>query len=177
MASIPNTDVVDWVLIELRDAPDAVSATPATMIGRLAAFVSKDGSIVDMDGVSNPYFPHAPIPQLFVVIWHRNHLGIMSAYPLTEISGIYNYDFTTGADEAYGGANGHKEIGTGIWGMRGGDGNSDGDINNLDKNDIWLPDYGNTGYLNGDFNMDSQVLDDDKIDIWQPNSGKGTQVL
>ncbi|MCD4745399.1 MAG: hypothetical protein K8R58_03785, partial [Bacteroidales bacterium] len=102
--------------------------------------------------------------------------GIMSASPLSEIGGIYTYDFSNGADKVYGGTNGHKEIGTGIWGMIGGDGDANSQIGNTDKNDVWAVQAGTSGYLSGDFTMDVQVNNSDKNDIWAPNSGKGGQV-
>ncbi len=53
------------------------------------------------------------------------------------------------------------------------DGNADGQVDNNDKNDVWLIDNGYTGYYNGDFNMDTEVDIDDKIVMWELNSGKG----
>ena len=100
----------------------------------------------------------------------------MSAYPVTESGGVYTYDFTTGANQAYGGLLGHKKIGAGVWGMIGGDGNADKQIANSDKNDVWAVQAGTSGYLSGDFTMDVQVNNSDKNDIWAPNSGKGGQV-
>ncbi len=80
--SIPTTDIVDWVLVELRDAPDAASAIPATIISQHAAFLRNDGQIVGLDGVSELTFYSTVNQQLFGVVWHRNHLGVMSAFPL-----------------------------------------------------------------------------------------------
>lgn len=176
IVSEPNTNIVDWVLVELRDTTEAQYASGETMIARQAAFVLNDGSIVGLDGVSNLQFNNSIIHQLFIVIWHRNHLGVMSAYPLTETGGVYNYDFTTGADEAYGGANGHKEIGTGIWGMIAADGNADGYVNLLDKDDIWKQQAGEKGYKSGDYNLNGQVNNPEKNDFWVPNEGSGSQV-
>lgn len=34
--AIPNNDVVDWILVELRNATDAASATPSTIISQQA---------------------------------------------------------------------------------------------------------------------------------------------
>ena len=175
VASIPNADVVDWVLIELRDTTDASLATGETMITQQAAFLLNDGSIVGLDGSSILSFNYSIIQSLFVVVWHRNHLGVMSAYPLTETGGVYTYDFTTGAEQAYGGANAHKEIGTGVWGMIGGDGDADGQIDDPDKDDVWALQAGNSGFLSGDFTMESQVNNNDKNDIWLLNNGEGTQ--
>ncbi|MCD4745907.1 MAG: hypothetical protein K8R58_06375 [Bacteroidales bacterium] len=177
VASIPNPDIVDWVLIELRDATDASLATGATMIAQQAAFLLNDGSVVGLDGIGNLQFNSLAIQQsLFVIIWHRNHLGVMSANPVSKTGGVYTYNFSTGAGQAYGGANGHKEIGAGIWGMIGGDGDANKQISNADKIDVWASEAGSSGYLSGDFSMDGQVGNPDKNDIWAPNSGKGGQV-
>jgi len=176
VVSIPNGNITDWILVEIRDAPDAASATSATMIARQAAFVLNNSSIVGIDGVSILQFNVSINHNLFVVVWHRNHLGILSAYSLVESGGIYSYDFTTGAGQVYGGALGHKEIGTGIWGMTAADGYADGQVDNPDKNDVWLLNSGSTGYLQGDFNMDGIVDETDKINFWVPDAGKGSQV-
>ncbi|MCD4746103.1 MAG: C10 family peptidase, partial [Bacteroidales bacterium] len=173
VAAMPNTNVVDWVLVELRDTTDAALATGETIIGRQAAFLLNNGAVVGLDGNGACPIATSITNNLFVVIRHRNHLGIMSAYSLIETGGIYTYDFTTGANKAYGGTNGHKEIGTGIWGMIGGDGDANSQIGNADKNDVWAVQAGSAGYISGDFTMDVQVNNTDKNDVWAPNSGKG----
>ncbi|MFU8845117.1 MAG: hypothetical protein ACNA7V_15045, partial [Bacteroidales bacterium] len=58
VTSVP-VDVVDWVLIEFRDAPSAAQATAATTFKRMGAFVKKNGSIVGLDGISMPEFDYA----------------------------------------------------------------------------------------------------------------------
>ncbi|MCD4744915.1 MAG: hypothetical protein K8R58_01295 [Bacteroidales bacterium] len=176
VTSIPNSNIVDWLLVELRDTTEAQYASSLTKIAQQAAFVLNDGSIVGTDGSSILSFNHSIIHNLFVVIWHRNHLGVISANAVTKTGSVYTYDFTTGSGQAYGGANGHKEIGTGVWGMIGGDGDANKQISNADKNDVWAVQAGTSGYLSGDFTMDIQVNNTDKNDIWAPNSGKGGQV-
>ncbi|MBN3035946.1 MAG: hypothetical protein JW861_10200 [Bacteroidales bacterium] len=174
--AIPNSDVVDWVLIELRDAPDAVSATSATTIGRRAGFILRNGMVTGADGVSDMIFGIPVTQNLFAIVRQRNHLAVMSALPLNRTNDTFDYDFTTGAEQAFGGNLGHKEIGTGIWGMAGGDGDANGTVNNGDKNDIWVQQAGTSGYLPGDFNLDSDVNNSDKIEIWVPNGGRSSQV-
>lgn len=173
---IPNPNIVDWILLELRDASEAGLAGANTTIDKQAAFILNDGTIVGMDGYSLPVFNGLISNNLFVAIWHRNHLGVLSNFPLQSAGNIYNYDFTTGVDQVYGGFLGHKEIAAGIWGLVGGDGDGQGQINNTDKNEVWTPQAGTSGYLAGDFSMDGQVNNLDKNDIWALNSGKGTQV-
>jgi len=176
--AIPNSDIVDWILIEYRDATDAISAIGSTSIGRQAAFLIKDGSVVDLDGTSILQFnPEGSgvIHQLFTVVWYRNHLGIMSANPVTESGGIYTYDFTISSGQAYGSLP-QKEIVPGIWGLYSGDGNCDGYINDSDKSNIWESQAGTAGYFTGDFNMDCNIDNIDKNDVWKPNEGMGSQV-
>ena len=128
VAAIPNANVVDWVLVELRDAADAASAISPTMMDRQAAFLLNNGRVVGLDGSSTLQFSNSLTQQLFVVIWHRNHLGMMSSDFLSESEGIYSYNFSTGATQAYGSTDAHKQIDPGVWGMIGGDGNRDGNI-------------------------------------------------
>lgn len=177
VASIPNAHVVDWVLVELRDAVDATSAIGTTVIERQAAFILVDGTIVGMDGFSDLQFNNAPTQNLFVVVYHRNHLSVMSANPLTESGGIYSYNFSTGATQAYSdGQSGQKEIVTGIWGMFGGDGANGGHITDFDKNNIWQPEAGTKGYSQADYNLDGQVENKDKNEVWVGNYMKSSQV-
>ena len=121
VVSIPNPDVVDWILVEFRDATDAASAIGASTIERQAAFLLRDGSVVGTDGVTHIQFKGAVTEQLFAVVLHRNHVGVMSANPLTVTEGVYTYDFTSSIDQVYGGGAGYKSIAPGIYGMAGGD--------------------------------------------------------
>jgi len=175
-ALIPNPDIVDWILVELRDATDAASATPGTKIAQQAAFLLYDGSIIDLDGASILSFEHSIIQSLFVVMWHRNHIGVISASSLVRVGDTYSYNFTTDETQVLGGGQGYKELIPGIWGMAGGDGDSNGTVEGNDKVSIWLPDAGTRGYKVSDFNMDTQVDNKDKNDVWIFNSGKDCQV-
>jgi len=175
VGSVPS-NVVDWILVELRDAETAASATTATRIARQAAFLKNDGTIVGMDGISNLQFTNSIIHQLFVVIWYKNHLGIISSSGLINIGGIYSWDFTTSSTQAYGGTAAQKPLSGEKWGMFSGDGNADDIININDKTLIWSVNSGKRGYLNADFSRDGQVNNKDKNDLWYPNSGKQCQV-
>jgi len=168
--------VVDWVLIEYRDAPDAASATAATMIGLQAAFLLISGSVVDLDGISvlQPNISFAQ--QLFVVIYHRNHISIMSANPLVLAGSVYQYDFTDGEMKVFGGMEGHIEIVPGIWGMISGDCNADGIINESDLYEVWNTNSGLKGYKQADPSMNGQVDNRDKNDFIIKNIGSGSQV-
>jgi hypothetical protein len=174
--AIPGVDIVDWVLVELRDAPSANLATSGTTLIRKAAFLKSDGSVVDLDGTSNLQFTITVTNKIYLVIRHRNHLGILSSNSLTIANNFSNYDFTSGETKVYGAANGHKLIAAGIWGMVSGDGNADGIINDSDKLTEWEMNAGIAGYLFSDYNMDGQVSNEDKDNYWLPNFGFTSQV-
>ncbi len=176
IVSVPNIDIVDWILVELRETDgDAGTATSPAIVAQKALFLLKDGSIVDTNGMSLPEFDISITDSLFVVIWHRNHIGIMSSVAVSMIGGIYSYDYTTGDDKVYGGSLTYKEIGTNVWGMVGADADANGQIN-IDDHSIWMAEAGLPGYLTGDFNMDTQVDNKDKDDIWVYNSAYDNQV-
>jgi len=174
---IPSSEIVDWALIELRETVgDGSTATSTTMAGRQAVFIRSDGTIVSTDGFSLPELEVNISDNLFVIVWHRNHLGIMSAIPVTRTGGIYNYNFTTGAGQVYGSALAHKELNSGIWGMIAADGNADGLVNIDDKTNSWMIEAGLSGYLYSDFNMDQHVANQDKNNVWIYNIGQSCQV-
>jgi len=175
VVSIPNANVVDWVLVELRDTTEAQYAIGSTIIARQAAFILNDGSIVGMDGSSILSFNSSIIHQLFAVIWHRNHLGILSANALSGLGNVYIYDFTTGADKAYG-INAQKYLSIGIYGMISGDVDASGFIDQDDKSIYWEPSAGTTGYKNSDLNLNTEVDNIDKDDFWVPNLGSESHV-
>lgn len=174
--AIPNGEVVDWILLEFRDTTQADLATSATTVAMQAAFLLKDGSIVGLDGSSNPTATFSIQDSLFVVVRHRNHLAVMSSGPLVENNGIWSWDFSTGPEKVHLGNLGYKELAAGTWGMAAADGNTSGSVDNTDKINIWNQQAGLTGYLEGDFNLDEQVNSQDKNDLWNPNSGMGSQV-
>ncbi len=176
VSQIPGTDIVDWVLLDFRDATDAQAAAYGQSIKKIAAFIKEDGTVVGLDGMYSPRINLSYSNNLFVVINHRNHLSIMSSAPLQEDTGTFLYDFTNGPDKYFGGTNNCIELETNLWGMISSDANADGQIDNKDKNDFWVLQLGTTGYLSADFNMDGYVNEQDK-NIWAANSGSGSALL
>lgn len=170
-------NVVDWVLIELRESEgDASTATSDKSIQRRAAFLMKDGSVKDIDGSQNLLVVLLLHHNLYIAVFHRNHLSVISANSPPILFGNCYYDFSLGANQALGGNLGHKEIAPGIWGMIAGDGNGDGAIDGTDKQNYWNATAGINGYFSSDFSMDSQIDNKDKNDLWYPNQGSSTQV-
>ena len=147
VTAIPNSDIIDWVLVELRKTTgDVTTAMPDSTIDMKAGFLLKNGTITGLDGVSPLRLITPFTGNLYVVIWHRNHLGVISDSPLVETGGVYSYDFTSDANQAYGSSYVIKEVNTGIWAVMSGDALNDTKINNEDKNEVWVNENSNSGY-------------------------------
>ena len=176
VASIP-LNVVDWVLVQIRDASLVNQAGTSSIVYQKPCFVLTDGSIVDLDGSSVPAFYTSVDYGAFPVVYHRNHIGIMSASAVVGSGGNYIYDFTTGANKVAGGASGYIELESGVWGLVAGDGNGDSmiDVDN-DKTMVWSAQAGEKGYTAGDNNLNMEVDNNDKNDFILKNSSYQTGI-
>lgn len=96
LAVTGNDAIVDWVVLELRDAGDAsvVSATRSALLQR-------DGDIVDVDGSSPVHFNAAP-GTYYVAVRHRNHLGAMAMTAVALDATPVTVDLTSTATSTYG---------------------------------------------------------------------------
>ena len=97
VGAIPNSNIVDWVLVELRKPlsglPDDALAT--TAIGQKAGFILDNGSIVDLDGTSPLAFDITRQGAgNFIVLRHRNHLSVMSKSKASNPTGNFLNDFS-----------------------------------------------------------------------------------
>ncbi|HNK86460.1 MAG TPA: S8 family serine peptidase, partial [Flavobacteriales bacterium] len=88
--------VVDWVLLELRDA-----GSPAQVLATRSALVQRDGDITATDGVSPVVFG-VGAGDYHVAVRHRNHLGAMTATAITLDEAPTPIDFTSVATGTFG---------------------------------------------------------------------------
>ena len=88
--------------------------------------------------------------------------------------GDYSYDFSNSENTAYG-MGALKQLSATIWGLYSGDGSCDGHINELDI-PLWKSEAGKSGYNFLDYNFDGQVDNVDKDDLWFNNNGIDCQV-
>jgi hypothetical protein len=163
VGAIPNPNVVDWVLVDLR------SGSPTGFkVETQPAFLLRNGSIVDVDGSSDLAFSIATAGDYYIVVRHRNHLSVMSANPVS-LPNATAYDFTTSQSQAYG-TNPMVPLGSGNYGMYAGESSVDEQITSLDFSD-WLPKAKSafTGYCMTDFNLDGQVTSLD-FSVWLSNA-------
>lgn len=120
ITTLPN-DVVDWVMVELRDANDETN-----MIDRKAALVDKDGNIIGTDGSFGVQFDSAADGDYYVVIHHAGHVSVMTSSTVSlPNSSPYNFKQSNSAVK---GSNQMKLV-NGAFTMRAGDYDNNNTIN------------------------------------------------
>jgi len=158
--SIPNSDIVDWVLIELRTGTASDS-----IVGTRAAFIKNDGTIIDTDGLSPVTFTGLSDGNYYVVVRHRNHLAIMSDSSISLSGSSALYDFCTSQSKAYTtGTDPMIDLGGGVYGMYSGDTNISGIVTAGDKSMVNSYNL-SIGYYNADTNLSGIVTAADKTNI------------
>ncbi|MEM6720847.1 MAG: BspA family leucine-rich repeat surface protein [Bacteroidota bacterium] len=160
--------IVDWILVELRDASDNTNVVFSD-----SYLLRRDGFVTSTsEGVLQPKVPDG---DYYITVKHRNHLGIMSAAPITlNSTGVVTVNFTDESTPTHG-TNAQTTFGmpVGVYGMWAGNANDDGIIQysgtNPDTPEILsevLNDVGNflnfptftiSGYKNQDINMDGNT--------------------
>jgi hypothetical protein len=166
------SNVVDWVLVSLR--ADSLTSTP---VFRAAGLLLDNGTITFV----SPCFS-IPNGSYYILVEHRNHMGVMSDKKITVTSGTLTYDFTV--KDSYALTNppsyGQKLVGT-KYVLYAGDPkkaltNDNFDINAADSN-MWK---GQSGifdrYLYGDYNFDADVNNADNT-LWKVNNGRFSGVI
>ncbi|MCB0792678.1 MAG: M36 family metallopeptidase [Flavobacteriales bacterium] len=98
-----NDAIVDWVVVELRDDGD-----PSVVTNSRSALLQRDGDVVGMDGTSPVIFSGVSGDR-YVSVRHRNHLGCMTAAPVTLAQGMATLDLTSPATTTYG-VNARKDL-------------------------------------------------------------------
>ncbi|MBC7892566.1 MAG: hypothetical protein H7Y12_10160 [Sphingobacteriaceae bacterium] len=164
-----DADVVDWVLVSLRT--DAAQVTSGVYRG--AGLLRSDGRIT-MVGAC----PQLPTDRsYFVVLEHRNHLGVMTPTAVAISNGKLAFDFT--AQQSFVNTNppssGQRQVGSRFV-LFSSDGLKTPGVQNFDINfndsALWKGENGQYDrYLKGDFNLDADVNFADQV-IWKRNSGR-----
>jgi hypothetical protein len=174
-------NAVDWVLIELRESVSAVAALNNTRVGSAAGFLMNDGTVKATDGSSNLTISLSgnTDADFFVVVYHRNHLPIMSASAISESSGTYNINFTSSAANTHQTTTALVSLTGGKFGMPAGDTDGDGNINTTDLS-TWKTNNGITFSYStsgiADFNLDGSINAIDRNDFHRKNTSKTRQV-
>jgi hypothetical protein len=141
--SIPD-NIVDWVLVELRNI-DSVT------VAKRAAFLRNDGYVVDLNGISRVSFCDIAPGDYYIVVNHRNHIPVMSAGLVNISKHSILYDFTISVNNTNG-ESGIADLGNGVFGMYAGDTNSSDMITYSDVMGI-IQKNTSSGYLPADANL------------------------
>ena len=121
--SIP-VNMVDWILVELRDAADS-----SLIVAQRAAILLNDGNIADTNLAPSVNFDGVPPGNYYLCLHHRNHLPVMSANPIAiPNASVYDFSDTLNFPPYGGGSQALIELEPGVYGMIGGDVNSDGTL-------------------------------------------------
>ncbi len=161
----------DWILTSFRTGIEK-----STEISKTAGLLMKDGNISFPDRCALTTSMGSP---LYIVIEHRNHMGIMTPQKIPVINNSLFWNFTLSDSYKDLTSVGQKEIIPGIWAMFAGDGDqSDSqsyDIKGTDKT-LWLNNNGIfQQYSIPDFNLDGDINGADKV-LWFENNGVSSRV-
>ena len=164
-------DETDWVLVSFRTGIDK-----NTELGMTAALLVKDGSILFPDRCA---LTSAMVSPLYIVIEHRNHIGIMTPQPVDIVNSTLTYDFRSSDSYHDQTSFGQKQLPTGEWTMFAGDADQSDhpsfDILGSDKT-LWFDNNGTFDYyLSPDFNLDGDINGQDKS-LWFDNNGISSRV-
>jgi hypothetical protein len=169
-SSIPS-GVTDWILIQLRAAPEGTTSASQSF------FLKNDGTVVDLDGTTTDLLINGVLEGNYhIIVKHRNHLKVMSAstVPLNSSSST-TYDFTTGTGQYYGGdAKLVDTSPTNKYGMYKGDTDGSGTVDANDRAATWN-DRNDTGYNSSDCCLSGTVDANDRAATWN-NRNKSTNV-
>ncbi|PTX61006.1 hypothetical protein C8N46_105162 [Kordia periserrulae] len=165
--------IVDWIWIELRDANN-----PTSIIDGKSALLQQDGDVVEAvsDNTSTPVSFNQVSGDYYIVIKHRNHLGIMSGSQIgLTNTAVTTVDFTDSNNQITYGTNAQTTFGmpantVAMW-----CGNANGDnvvqysgtnpdvpailatVLNDAGNFLNFPTFTITGYNSNDINLDGNT--------------------
>ncbi|MBP1682619.1 MAG: Cell wall protein Awa1p, partial [Ignavibacteriaceae bacterium] len=109
----------------------------------------------------------------YLVIYHRNHIPIMSSNSTYLDYVSVQYDFTNSQSKAFG-TNPMKDLGGGYFGAYTGDTNGSGTVDASDRSNAWNQ-RNVSGYNGSDVNLSGTVDAADRSVIWN-NRNLSTQV-
>ena len=162
--------MTDWVLVELK------SEKSGPILSRQSLLLKNDGRIVEEDGATDLIgLPDVSNGDYFVIIRHRNHLGVMSSIQTSlTATNAELYDFTTGQNKVNG--NDAKFLKENTFGMYTADITGDGLIILADELTTIRAENLRDGYYSSDVNMDGLVILADELTLVRANNLHGANL-
>jgi len=169
LESIPE-NMVDWILVEVREGTPNVSGEQGTLpIQTKAALLLEDGSVVGTDENALKFFDLVEGTGYYICIRHRNHLDVLASKDV-EADELMMYDFTTDSQGIWGN-NQVKQHTDGSFMLHTGDYTGDGIIQ-LSDYDAWKENPAQLEvYAPTDGTLDGVVQITD-YDAWFDNKAK-----
>jgi len=159
-------NTIDWLLVSFR-----TGLTSETEVAKTMALLTQDGTI---EFLNDDILTKEDGNSFYIVIEHRNHIGIITPTPIPVINNKLEYDFRTqNSFNANGTSYGQKQVAPDIWAMFAGECIQEVNGNDINGNDKaqWVIENGTfLIYSPTDFNMDGTVDGQDKA-IWFNNNG------
>jgi hypothetical protein len=172
-------DVVDWILVKVRENGIGVGNT----IWTCAGWVHTDGSVTFPDEC--PGLVIDEDNDYHIVVQHRNHLGILSTGDLSPGMGVnidcegsyLSWDFTIADSYKPAFRVGQKPMGS-KWAMYAANGEQINTLNVISSPDrtIWSQQQNQLGYKTADYNM-NRVVDGPDETLWKGNQNKSSGVI
>lgn len=173
LPSVSPNYIVDWVYIQLRETYNG------PVVQSQSCFLLQNGTVVNIHGSPNIVFENHDIADHYIILRHRNHLGVMSASPFSlslSASTAPLVDLTA-LNSVYGGNTfGARQVETGVLALYAGDANKDGRVNNIDLVMLWRAQNGVSGYSQADYSLSGIVDNLDMVLYWRLNNGRSSQI-
>ena len=157
-------DVVDWVLLQVRDGADM-----SHILETKALLIRKDGLVINTAGEEVITFENLPVGEYYIAVFHRSHLPIISqiAHPFSESPTLY--DFTSTESAAMGTA--QLKARQNVFMMNAGDFDGNGVINSQDYN-LWKQHSSAVNvYLSADVDGNG-IINSRDYNLWKANRSK-----
>jgi hypothetical protein len=163
LTEVPE-EVVDWVLVELRDSNDV-----NTVLGRRAALLRRDGQIIGLNGGLGVAFDTLMPDTYYIAIYHRSHIAVVSslAADLLDVSNVY--DFTEDASAALG--TGQLKDINGVFALFAGDYNGSGIADAQDYN-AWKAQSSKIGGYQPSDADGNGIVNNQDYNLWKSNENQ-----
>ena len=156
---LPN--VVDWILLEVRDAGGA------NIVAQQAAVLLKNGNVVNING-DLPSFQNLNASESYrLLVRHRNHLDVISANAISVANNVLDYDFSSNASQAL--LSQQTAVSATAYALFAGDFDGNGVMNFEDFNKYSQDSAAVNMYIASDVNLDSHVTISD-FNYYLPNN-------
>lgn len=166
-------DVVDWILVTVREN----GMLPADNIWTCAGWLHTNGSVTFPESCGNLVLNGAN--DYFLLVQHRNHLGVLSPMQVNELCGgtVIHWDFTSSNSYEPAFRSGQKEVVPGIWAMFAANGEQDMTIPAVASQDrtTWRVLQNALGYSVGDYNLNASTTSFDET-VWKFNQNTSSGV-